>query len=288
MLDALTDPFAQGIAQRALVEVTILGAVCGPLGVWIGLYRRSYAAESIAHAALPGLVIAALAGIPLALGAAGGLLVAALAISLAGRYAPVGGDVAVAVVVTALFGAGALLALSPEVPTRLGALLFGDPLSVSGSDLVASGALAAAVLATLAAFHRTLAVAAFEPASAPSLGASPARAELVVLVALATTTLIAVEALGNLLVVALLIAPGAAALRLAHRLPRAFGLSVAIGVGSGIGGLYISHYLEIAAGASIALVAVAAFALSLAVARTGYGASGGGGGTAVDAVASPG
>lgn len=285
MIDALTEPFVQGIGQRALAELVILGAVCGPLGVWIALYRQSYAAESIAHGALPGLVLAALTGIPLAVGAGAGLLVAALAITLAGRYAGIDADVAVAVVVTSLFGLGVLLALSPEVPTRLGALLFGDPLSVSDPDLLASGALAAIVLIGLALLHRKLTVAAFDPTAAPSLGAKPAVAELGVLVALAATTLIAVEALGNLLVVAILIAPGAAALRLAPRLPAALAISSAIGVACGIGGLYISHYLELAAGASIALVAVAAFALTLpfAPASNGRGSTG----SAIDTVTAP-
>lgn len=64
MLDALLDPFAQRIGRRALAELVLLGSVCGPLGVWIVLYRQSYAAESIAHAALPGLVLASLGGLP--------------------------------------------------------------------------------------------------------------------------------------------------------------------------------------------------------------------------------
>ncbi len=74
MLDSLTDPFAGEIGQRALAEVALLGLVCGPLGVWLVLYRQSYAAESLAHAALPGLVIASLAGLPLLVGAGGGLV----------------------------------------------------------------------------------------------------------------------------------------------------------------------------------------------------------------------
>ena len=131
MIDALTDPLASGIGTRALIELVLLGAVCGPLGVWAVLYRQSYAAESISHSMLPGLVLASLAGIPLGLGAAAGLAGAALAIAAVSRRAEVSEDAAVAVVVTTLFGAGALLALSPEVPVRLGELLFGNPLSVS-------------------------------------------------------------------------------------------------------------------------------------------------------------
>jgi ABC-type Mn2+/Zn2+ transport system permease subunit len=263
MLDALTDPFSQSIAQRALLEVILLGAVCGPLGVWVALYRQSYAAESIAHAALPGMVAASLTGLPIVLGAGAGLLVAAIAISLVGRLDGIGPDVSVAVAVTTLFGAGTLLALAPEVPARLGELLFGDPLAVTSGDLIATAALVVAILGALAVTHRLLLVSGFDPVSAPNLGARPAAAGLLLLVLLAATTAIAVQALGNLLVVALVIAPGAAALRVTARLSRALALSVALAVSAGIGGIYLSHYLELAAGASIALLAVAWFVLSL-------------------------
>src|SRR4051812_50150324 len=89
----LTDPFAQTFTQRALVEVLVLALACGPLGVWILLYRQSYAAESISHGMLPGLVVAALAGAPLVLGAAGGGLLAAGVIAAPGGAGrPRGGD----------------------------------------------------------------------------------------------------------------------------------------------------------------------------------------------------
>src|SRR6266508_3164659 len=81
----LIHPWSQAIMQRALLEVTLLGVVGGALGCWIVLYRLSYSAESLAHALLPGLVIAALTGIPLLLGGAAGLLVAAVAIAAAGQ-----------------------------------------------------------------------------------------------------------------------------------------------------------------------------------------------------------
>src|ERR687895_605874 len=79
MLAWLTDPFASPIVQRALAELLILSVACGPLGVWVLLYRDAYAAESLSHGMLPGLVIAALAGVPLLLGATGGVLLAAAA-----------------------------------------------------------------------------------------------------------------------------------------------------------------------------------------------------------------
>jgi ABC-type Mn2+/Zn2+ transport system permease subunit len=257
------DWLADAFMRRALAEVLILGIACGPLGVWVLLYRQSYAAESISHAMLPGLVVAALAGAPLLLGGAGGVLVAAAAVALVGRDARLGGDAGVAVAIGALFGLGALLALSPDVPPRLGELLFGNLLGVTDRDLVEAALLAAAVVLALVAAHRRLAVGVFDRTAAPSLGVRPARAELLLLVLLAVCTVAAVRGLGNLLVVALILAPGAAALNLASRLPAVLGLSAALAGLAGLAGLLASYHLEVAAGAAVALAAVVLFGLSL-------------------------
>lgn len=263
-MDLLLDPLRDGIARRAILDLLILATVCGPLGVWVVLFRQSYAAESMAHSMLPGLVIAALIGAPLGLGAAAGLAVAAAAVAVATRQELVDVDAGVAVVVTTLFGLGTLLALSPETPLRLGELLFGDPLSVSATDLAASAALAVIGLAALAAGHRTLALGGFDPQSAPSLGSRPGGAGLLLLSLLALTTLIAVQALGNLLVVAIVIAPAAAALRLCDRLLPALLTAAALAAVAGVAGIYLSYWAETAAGASIALCAVATWVAAMA------------------------
>ena len=196
------DVLSSGIMQRAFVEAIVLGLACGPLGVWILLLKRSYAAESLSHAMLPGLVIAALAGLPLFFGAAAGVLVAAILI------AAVRGDVGVAVVVSGLFGLGGILALSPETPPRLGELLFGDLLGVTDQDLIAAVVLSLGVLVALAFAYRSLALAGFEQRGG--------RADLALLAILGVTTVAAVQGLGNLLLVALILAPAAAALNLAQ------------------------------------------------------------------------
>jgi ABC-type Mn2+/Zn2+ transport system permease subunit len=267
MLDWLLDPFSGALMQRALAEVVVIAIACGPLGVWVLLYRQSYAAESISHAMLPGLVIAALAAAPLLLGVAGGVLVAAAAIAFAGRDERLGGDVGVAVAISALFGLGALLALSPDVPARLGELLFGDLLGVTGRDVAEAAVLTAGVAAALVLAHRGLALSAFDRAAAPSLGARPARWELALLALLAICTVAAVRGLGNLLVVAFILAPAAAALNLARRLPVALALSVLLAALAGVLGLLASYHWEVAAGASVALAAVALFLLSLPFGR---------------------
>jgi ABC-type Mn2+/Zn2+ transport system permease subunit len=264
VLDALADPFSQGLMQRALLEVLLLAAVGGTLGCWIVLGRLSYGAESLAHGMFPGLVLAALAGAPLLLGGAAGLLVAALAIALAGRLGRerIGHDEAVAVAVTALFGLGALLALSPATPLGVQELLFGDVLGTTRADLLAGAALAALVLLALWIAHQRLLAVGFERGSARALGVSPAAVDVLLLTLLALAVLVAVQGLGNLLVVAVLVAPAAAARLLTRRLAPMMALAVALGAAAGVGGLYLSYYVRVAAGASIAGLLVAAYLLA--------------------------
>jgi ABC-type Mn2+/Zn2+ transport system permease subunit len=265
MLHALLDPWSDPINVRALVEVLMLGAIGGALGCWIVFYRLAYSAESLAHALLPGLVIAALAGFPLVLGGAVGLVVAAVAVAVAGRTPAIGQDTAVAVVVTGLLGLGALLALSPDTPARLQELLFGDVLGVTDADLALAAGLGAIVLGALAVLHPSLLVVGFDRTSAPALGRSPLAIDVALGVLVALAILVAVQGLGNLLVVAVLVAPAAAARQVTRRVPTMMAAAVAIAMGAGIAGLYASFYLDTAAGASIAAALVVAYAAALAV-----------------------
>jgi ABC-type Mn2+/Zn2+ transport system permease subunit len=266
VVDTLVDPFAQGIMQRALLEILILGAVGGALGCWIVLAELSYGAESLAHGMFPGLVLASLAGIPLLLGGAAGIVVAALVVALASRSGGavdrLGRDNAIAVVVTTLFGLGVLLALAPSVPAGIQGLLFGDVLGTTTTDLLLGAALAALVLAVLRLLHWRLLAVGFDRLSARSLGASPGLADAALLVLLALAVLVAVQGLGNLLVVAVLVAPAAAARLLVRRMLPMMLLAVAIAVASGIAGLYLSYYARTAAGASIAGLMVGAYLLA--------------------------
>lgn len=254
MADALLEPWREPILRDALIEVVLIGLACGALGVWVVLFGLSYGAESLAHAMFPGLVVAALAGVPLVLGGAGGLALAGVAIALAARARGVGADNAVAVVITSLFGLGALLALSPASPPGLNGLLFGDVLASSTLDLALAAGLAALVLSGMWLAHWRLLAAGFDARSL--------RAEVVLFVLLALAVLVGVRGLGNLLVVAVLVAPAAAAHALTRRAPTMIATAAAIGVGGGIGGLYLSYYTGIAAGAAIAGVLVAAVPLA--------------------------
>ena len=262
IVDVLTEPFAQGLLRRALLAMLLLGVVGGALGCWVVLAELAYGAESLAHGMFPGLVVAALAGAPLLLGGAAGIVVAALAVALAGRLPGIGRDTAIAVVVTALFGLGVLLARAPDAPARIQELLFGDVLGTSVGDLVAGAALAAVVLAALWLLHWRLLAVGFDRSGARALGIRPGLVDAALLVLLALAVLVAVQGLGNLLVVAVLVAPAAAARHFTRRIGPMLAVSVAIAVVAGVGGLYLSYYARIASGASIAALMVAAYAVA--------------------------
>jgi ABC-type Mn2+/Zn2+ transport system permease subunit len=256
---ALMDPWREPIVQRAFAEIVLLGIVGGVLGCWVVFYELSYSAESLSHAVFPGLVVAALAGASLVLGAAAGLIVAAAAIALAGRAPEIGSDTAVGVVVSGLVGLGALLALSADSPPGLNNLLFGDILGVSDLDIALAAALAALSVTVLGVFHRQLVLVGFDRTSAHALGGRPLLVDAVLLVLLALAVLVGVQGLGSLLVVTILVGPAATARLVAHRIAPMMALATLFAVLAGAAGLYLSYYADTAAGASIAGAIVALY-----------------------------
>jgi ABC-type Mn2+/Zn2+ transport system permease subunit len=264
VLDPLLDPWRSGIARRALVELIVLGAVCGPLSVWVTSYRLSYGAESLAHGMLPGLVLAALAGAPLIGGAAVGVFACAALVALVSRDERIGTDTATAVVVTGLLGLGALLALSPDAPRRLDELLFGDPLAATDADLLAAGVLALGGGGALALLHRPLAAAALDPTAAGAMGVRAGLVRLGLLVLLGAAVAVAASGLGALLVLAVLVAPAAAVSGRVRSPGRALLAAGAVAVGAAVTGVYASFHLGSAAGASVALALCAAAAIGRA------------------------
>jgi ABC-type Mn2+/Zn2+ transport system permease subunit len=257
------EPFLEPFMQRAIAEMTMLAIAGGALGCWVVLFEVSYAAESLAHSIFPGLVLAAIAGIPLLLGATPAIVLAAVAIALVARLPGVSRDVGIAVVVTTMFGLGVLLALSPQSPPGIETLLFGDILGPSDTDLISAAVLVAVLAAALTVLHGRLLATGFDRGGARALGLSPAFADAALLVLLAASIVVAVQGLGNLLVVAVFVGPAAAARNLTDRVLPMIATAAAIAVLAGLAGLYLSYYAGTAAGASVALAIVAAYLLSL-------------------------
>ena len=267
VVDFLLDPLRSGIDRRALAEIALAGAFCGALGFWVVTERLAYPAESLAHGLLPGLVLAALAGSSLIVGAAGGALVAALVIALAARDPRIGADTGTAVAVTGLVGLGALLALAPDSPQRLTELLFGDPLGVTDADLAAAAALAVAGGLLLGILHRPLVALSFDAEGAAALGLRPSLVRLALLVLLAIAIAVAVQGLGALLVLAVLVGPPVAVRRHARTPARAMVGAALVAVVAGFAGLELSFHAGSAMGASVALALCAAAALGAVLPR---------------------
>jgi ABC-type Mn2+/Zn2+ transport system permease subunit len=264
-MDWLLDPWNQEVLRRAFAEVVLLGAAGGALGCWIVLYGLSYSAESLAHGLFPGLVIAALAGIPLLLGGAAGIAVAALAVAGVGRLPGLDRDVGVAVAVTTLFGAGVLLALAPDTPRAIQGLMFGDVLGLTNGDLALAAGLVVVTAVVLRVLHGRLLLVGFDRASAGALGVRTLPLDVALMMLIAAAIVVAVQGLGNLLVVAVLVAPAAAARLVARRAAPMMGVAAGIAVVAGCAGLYLSYHAGTAAGASIAGMLVLAYVAAAAL-----------------------
>jgi ABC-type Mn2+/Zn2+ transport system permease subunit len=198
--------------------------------------------------------------------------VAAALIALAARDPRVGPDTGTAVAVTGLVGLGSLLALAPDAPQRLQELLFGDPLGATGGDLAAAAGLVAIGGAALASLHRPLVATSFDAAGAAALGLRPSLVRLALLGLLAAAIAVAVQGLGALLVLAVLVAPPVAVRRHVRTPAAAMLAGAAIAAVAGILGIQLSSLAGTAAGASVALVLCAAAALgSVAVRRSPAG-----------------
>jgi ABC-type Mn2+/Zn2+ transport system permease subunit len=264
-MHALLHPWSETFMQLALLELVFLGVVGGIVGCWILFYELAYSAESLAHALFPGLVAAALLGLPLLLGGAAGVAAAAIGIALARKIPTLGGDTSVAVVITSLFGLGVLLALTPATPPGLDGLLFGDLLGVTRGDVIASGMIAVFAGGALIALHRPLLLVAFDRTTAAAFGARPLLVDLALLGLIAVAIVIGVQALGNLLVLALLVGPAATARLVARRMTRLMAVATVLAIGASIGGLYLSYYASVAAGAAVAAVMVSTYLVALVV-----------------------
>jgi ABC-type Mn2+/Zn2+ transport system permease subunit len=265
MIDWVTEPLREPFLVRAFVELALLGLVSGTLGCWIVFAGVSYGAESLAHSMLPGLVAAALLGLPLVAGGAAGLLVGATLIALVGRVPRLDTDVGVAVVITGLFGLGVLLGLAPEVPAGLGELLFGDLLAVGWGEIAITAAAALVIGPALWVLHPSFLAVFFDRAGAGALGRRPGGFEVALALLLALATLVAVQALGNLLVVAMLVGPAATARLLTSRIIPMMALAVGVALAASATGLYLSFHGEVAGGAAVTAALCAAFLLALAV-----------------------
>jgi manganese/iron transport system permease protein len=272
--DLLVEPFRLPYMQRALLEVLLLGALAGVVGVFVVLRRLAFVSDALTHTIFPGVVIAHLLDRSLLLGAlAFGVLTAVLLTGITAGSRRVGADAALAILLTSFFSLGVVLVSRTRTYTAdLTVFLFGRVLAVDRADLLQTLALAAVVVATLWALRKELVLRAFDPDGATAMGYRTAALDLVLNLLIALVVVAAVKAVGTVLVVALIIVPAAAARLLADRVATTAALAAALGALGGWLGLAASyevsvdHGIRLAAGATIVVVLVALFALAAAAA----------------------
>ncbi|PSK67955.1 Manganese transport system membrane protein MntB [Micromonospora sp. MH33] len=217
----LVAPFSVPFMGRALAELLLLAVVCGPVSVLVFLRRLAFVADALTHTVFPGLVIGFLvAGWT---GIAGGALVAALltavALTVLTRWGRLSDDTTVAVLLTAMFSLGVVLVSRQHSYTSdLTAFLFGRLLTVTPAQLTQTAVLAAIVLTGLAVTARPLVLRAFDPIAAATAGYRLTLLDLGLNTAVALVVVAAVQAVGTILVIALLIVPAATARLLTDRL----------------------------------------------------------------------
>ena len=268
----LFEPFEADFMRNGALAAMLVGVLCGTVGCFVVMRGSALLADSVAHGVLPGVAVAVLltagsGGDPdraavLAGGLVGGLVTAAGTAAIL-RRTRLREDTATAVMFVFMLALGVVLISSVEgFAVDLTAFLFGDVLSVPGWEIGLTAALTVAVLGALWLLYRPFVLVSFDRRRAASLGIPVERTELALMVLLAVAVVVGFTVVGALLVLGLLIAPPAAAALLTKRLPSMMAASAAIAAASGPVGLLVSWHLEVAAGASIVLVAVAAFGVT--------------------------
>jgi manganese/iron transport system permease protein len=265
--DFLVDPWTYPFMQRALLEVALVGLVCGVVGCFVVLRGLSFIGEALAHAVFPGVVISYMVSRSILVGAFAFGVLTALGIGMLARSRRVGEDAAIGVVFASFFALGVVILSRQEGFGRdLSSLLFGNVLAVSRQDIWITAAIGGAVLLVLFALLKELTLAAFDQTMARAAGYPVFALDLLLLLLLTATIVVSLQAVGNVLVLALVVTPPSAARLLTDRLGRMMALSAAIGVASGAIGLLASFHADTATGATIVLTSTAFFLLALAAA----------------------
>ncbi|GAC1619441.1 MAG: metal ABC transporter permease [Vulcanimicrobiaceae bacterium] len=267
-MDFVLAPFHYEYMQRAFVAALVVGTLCSTIGTYVVLRKLSFIGDGIAHASFAGIVVAYLRGLDYYVGAIVVAVLTALGIGFVNRRGGVSLDTAIGVLFTGAFALGVfLMSRAPRYNVDLSSFLFGNILGVSRTDLVVIVVLAAVVAVSLAFLYRALLYTSFDPVVAEASGIRAAFVEYALLVLLALTIIVSLEAVGIVLVAALLVTPAATAYQITKRFTRMLALSAAIGATCAVVGLYASYYLQAASGATIVLLATIAFFLAMGIGR---------------------
>jgi manganese/iron transport system permease protein len=263
-MDLLTEPLAHAFFVRALIAASLVGTVCAVVGTFVVLKGLAFIGDAVSHAAFPGVVAAYIVQGPILVGAGVAAVLTALAIGFVTRRAGIRGDTAIGVLFAGAFALGVFMFSTIEgYVGDLFGFLFGSLLLTGVEDLAALAILGTIVLASIAWCWKELLFATFDPQGAAASGVRVEALEYLFLALVALTIVVSLQAVGIILVVAMLVTPAATGQLLTVRFGTLVVLAVAIGIGSSVVGLYVSYWLDVASGATIVLVQTALFLVAL-------------------------
>ncbi|GAB4575572.1 MAG: metal ABC transporter permease [Anaerolineae bacterium] len=267
-LALLLDPLQFAFMQRALLAVILIGLISGVIGSYVVVRGMAFFGDAVAHGTLPGVAVAYITGQDLLLGGLVAGIAVALGIGWLTREGRLKEDTAIGVIFAGMFALGiAIISTTRSYSVDLTHILFGNVLGVTEQDLLLIAVLGGVVLLTIAALYKEFLILSFDLSLARTLRLPDGVLRLLLLVLLAVTIVASLQAVGVALMVALLVTPAATAQLLVRRLHSMMLVGGIIGALSGIVGLYISFYANIASGPAIVLTTTALFAVVFVVTR---------------------
>ena len=265
-MEGLLEPLAYGYMRNALGAAALVGGLCAFLSAYLMLKGWSLIGDALSHAVVPGVAGAYLLGLPLALGAflAGGAAAGAM-LGLR-HYTRLKEDVIIGLIFSAFFGGGLFLVSLAPVAVDIQTIVFGNILAITPEASRQLLTIAAVSLLVLLLKWRDLLLVFFDEGQARACGLNPTLYRLLFFTLLALSTVAAMQTVGAFLVIALVVTPGATAYLLSDRFSRVVLISVAIGVGSGLLGTYLSYFLDGATGGCVVVLQTLIFLLAFVLA----------------------
>lgn len=267
MTETLLLPFQFPFMQQAFVVALLVAIPMGMLSPFLVLKGWSLMGDAISHAVLPGVVLAYLAGLPIGIGAFAAGMLCAVGTGYLRENSRIKEDTVMGVVFSGMFGLGLVLYSMVQTELHLDHILFGDMLGVGWADIAEAGVIAAVVALALAAKWRDLMLHAFDAQHARAIGL-PVRLLHYGLLALLSLSIVgALKAVGIILAIALLIAPGSIGFLVARRFGTMMAVSVAVAILASFFGVYLSFFLDSAPAPTIVLLMTATFVVAFVRAR---------------------
>jgi manganese/iron transport system permease protein len=260
LYDLIALPLSYPFMQRALIVSLLVAAVCAVLSCYLVLKGWSLMGDAISHAVLPGIVIAHVLSIPLAIGAFAAGLGCALLTGYLKENSRIKEDTVMGIVFSGMFGFGLVLFTKVETEQHLNHILFGNVLGVTTRDLIETAIVAGGTLAIVLLKRRDLLLYCFDPNHARSIGLPVRVLHYGLLVLLALTIVASLKAVGIILVIAMLIGPGATAYLLTDSFERMLVIATAVALTSAFIGTIVSFHIDGATGACIVLTQALIFA----------------------------